>query len=185
MKESVYSFETETGVTVWIRPMLPTDAANLIELFKHLGADSRYQRFQLAATEPKEELILREARRIADLAPDKGMGWLAFAADPENEGDFIPIGGMRYLWVEPGVAEASLTVRDDMQRQGIGRRLMIFMLDHGRQHGVEKITADVERNNLGMWRLLHHSPVPFERTTEGNYTHIELDLSQWQPEPAL
>jgi acetyltransferase len=186
MKDATYSFQTQTGTTVWVRPLIATDTAHLVELFDHLGADSRYQRFQLAATEPKEELIWREARRIAEIDPDKGMGWLVFTADPENEGEFIPVAGMRYMLVEPGLAEASLTVRDDMQRQGIGRQLMAYMLDYARQHGVERIAAAVQRNNLGMWRLLQHSPVPFTRAPEGNYTHVELDLREWQFEsPAI
>jgi GNAT superfamily N-acetyltransferase len=182
MKDATCSFETKTGLTVWLRPMRPTDAAHLVELFEHLGAESRYQRFQLAATAPKEELIWREARRLAAIDPDKGMGWLAFIADPQDPNQFVPIGGMRYMMVEAGLAEASLTVRDDMQRQGIGTRLMIYMLTYARQQGVERMMAMIQRANLGMWRLLDHSPVPFKRTPEGNYTHIELDLRVWQPD---
>lgn len=182
MKDATYSFETKTGLTVWLRPIRPTDAAHLVELFEHLGAESRYQRFQLAATAPKEELIWREARRLAAIDPEKGMGWLAFIADPQDPNQFVPIGGMRYMMVEAGLAEASLTVRDDMQRQGIGTRLMIYMLTYARQQGVERMMAMIQRANLGMWRLLDHSPVPFKRTPEGNYTHIELDLRVWQPD---
>ena len=184
MKDATYSFQTRTGMTVWVRPLVAADAAHLVELFDHLGADSRYQRFQLAATEPKEELIWREARRIADVDLEKGVGWLAFAADPENEDELIPIGGMRYMTVEPGLAEASLTVRDDMQRQGIGSQLMLFMLDYARRHGVERMAAVVQRNNLGMWRLLNHSPVPITRQSEGGgYANVELDLREWPVQP--
>jgi GNAT superfamily N-acetyltransferase len=183
MKEATFSFELADGATVWVRPLLPVDAPILVELFAHLGAESRYNRFQVAATEPKEELIWREARRLATISPDEGMGWLAFVADPEREGAFLSVGGMRYLFVEPGVAEASLTVRDDMQRRGIGQRLMFYMLDYARQHGVKRMTAVVQRNNLGMWRLLNHSPVPLKRVPDGGYTHVELDLQEWA-EPA-
>jgi GNAT superfamily N-acetyltransferase len=179
MKEATFSFKLEDEATIWLRPLVPTDAPFLVELFEHLGADSRYNRFQLASTEPKEELVWREARRLAAIDPDKGMGWLAFMADPEQEGEFMPIGGMRYMIVEPGQAEASLTVRDDMQRRGIGRRLMLYMLDYARQRGVEQMTAVIQRNNLGMWRLLNHSPVPLQRTSEGSYTHVKLDLREW------
>lgn len=172
--ESVYTFETKKGHPAWIRPLQADDTPLLIELFAYMSPESRYQRFQYASTEPDPEFVWREAEKLARIGPEQGAAWLAFVDFPEHTG--VPAGGVRYMFVSEGVAELAVTVRDDMQRLGIGSHLLRFALRQAREQGVRRLVAQVRRDNKAVWQLLRSLEIPFERTHEGSNSYVEVEL---------
>jgi L-amino acid N-acyltransferase YncA len=65
---------------------------------------------------------------------------------------------------ERASAEVIITVRDDYQKKGIGRELLLRLISLARAQGVTGLTAQVLADNVAMLRLL--------RSLEG----IEYDI---------
>lgn len=177
MKNSfVHTIYTNNDQPVKIRPLLADDAHHLVDLFNHMGPTSRYLRFNLALTNPDPELVWSEARRLAQIDPEKDGAWLAFCELPDQPD--APIAGVRYMRIDHQVAEASLAVRDDMQNQGIGTGLLKFLLERAREAGIQQLVATAQRGNRPLWHLLNKVSLKMEFDSEGGYTTMIAHLAE-------
>jgi RimJ/RimL family protein N-acetyltransferase len=167
------------GLVVRVRPERPGDGPLLVELFDRLSADSRYLRFSKSLTRPDPAQIKQEAERLARLEPPAEMAWLAFA-DVAHQPDVL-IGAVRYAPVGPGAAELAITVRDDMQRQGIGTALLRFVCEQARAQGLNRLVAVFRSDNRAVWALVRLSPYPTQVRLDGGEVTIELDLTKQLP----
>lgn len=172
--EIVHTFQAADGTTIRLRPLKPGDAKHLVDLFDHMGPESRFLRFNLALNDPDPKLIWSEAQRMAQVAPGDGA-WLAFADLPDQPD--APVGGVRFVRMEADTAEASLAVRDDMQSKGIGTEMLRFLMRQARAAGIKKLTAMAQRANRPLWRILQKAPLEITRRSEGPQTVIEADLT--------
>jgi acetyltransferase len=170
-----HTFHTKDGDLLRLRPLQPEDAHHLVDLFDHMGPESRFLRFNLALTNPDRELVWSEARRLAEIDPERDGAWLAFAQLSDNKE--VPVGGARYMRIDEYSAEASLAVRDDMQNKGIGYELMGFLISRARLAGVKKLVATVQRNNRPIFHLLSKTDLHLEYESEGGYTTITAFLN--------
>ena len=88
------------------------------------------------------------------------------------------IGGARFIVTGPGIAEASLTVRDDFQGQGIGTELLRLLIVEAQKS--RRPHAGGRRPGLESVRVPHASP-PRSRgqsSTHAGETHLEIDLGE-------
>ncbi|HSG17680.1 MAG TPA: GNAT family N-acetyltransferase [Anaerolineae bacterium] len=174
--EGLHTFQAKDGLVLWFRPLTVEDAHHLVDLFEHMGPESRFLRFNLALPNPDPELIWSEARRLSRLDPERDGAWLVFADLPDQ--DDAPVGGVRYVRLDDETAEASLAVRDDMQRKGIGGEMLRFLVEQARAAGVQRLVATVQRGNRPLWHLLQSSGLEIEMASEGSYTNIAVELTQ-------
>jgi len=158
-----------------IRPLKPEDARYLVNLFEHMGQESRYLRFNLALTDPSPDLVWAEAERLARIDPEQDGAWLVFADLPDQPE--APIAGARFVRTDETTAEVSIAVRDDMQNQGVGSHLLPFVIEQARVAGVCKLTAAIQRNNRPLWYLLKRSGLKLEITYDGSTAVVETDLA--------
>lgn len=163
------------GRTIWFRPLLPDDAPFLVEIFEQMSFQSRYSRFNQSLDEPDIERVWHEAEQIAQAVAVNSRGVIAFVDTPGRHD--VPVGAARYVRIAADVAELAVSVRDDYQRQGIGRRLVELLIEQARRDGIRRLTALVQNDNKGIWAMLNHLPVALERKTEGSYTEVSLDLA--------
>jgi RimJ/RimL family protein N-acetyltransferase len=170
-----YRFRDRDGLEIRVRPETPADAAHLVDLFGHLGPTSRYLRFSKVMDDPDPARVLAEAERLAQLGPPRDMAWLAFA-DVPDEPD-APIAGARYDRLSPDTAELAISVRDDMQRRGIGSELLRFITEKARQEGIHRLVATFRAENRGVWALLKHSPYPVTREIHDAEVDAVIDLT--------
>lgn len=173
---SEYRFADRTGLEIRVRPETPKDAAHLVDLFGHLSPTSRYLRFSKAMDDPSPERVRAEAERLAQLGPPRDMAWLAFADLPGEPNE--PIAGARYDRVSADTAEVAISVRDDMQRRGIGSELLRFITEKARQEGFRRLVATYRAENRGIWAMLKHSPYPVTRELHGSEVDAVIDLSE-------
>ena len=178
------TLHTRSGLEVRVRKEIPGDAPYLLALFESLSPDSRFLRFSKVMDDPNPEQVRAEAERLADTAlPPIDSGWLAFVdlpGEPET-----PIASVRYVLREPGVAELAISVRDDLQRQGIGTRLLQFAMEKARQDGIRQMVASFRSNNRGVWRLLRRSPYPVTLRLHGSEAEAIIDLTADRPPQAV
>ncbi len=167
------TFKTKKGVTVRIRPLLPSDTPHLVDIFEHMSADSRYSRFYQPLDHVAPERVWREAEAIAH-TPQQ-VGFIAFA-DLPGQPD-APVGAARYVCTGDDVAEAAVSVRDDMQGQGVGTQLLALLAEEARARDVHKLTALVQNSNKAIVRVLNRMPYQYERTAVGADIELALDLT--------
>lgn len=174
-RDDWYQFSTRDGLLVRVRPEEEGDTPYLVDLFNRLSADSRYLRFSKSMVDPDPERVRAEAERLAHLGPPQEMAWLAFADLPDQYN--APVGGVRYSMNGPDSAELAISVRDDLQRRGIGSELLKFACAQARQQGIRTLTALFRSENKAIWALVRHSPFPATTVVNGSEISLTIDLS--------
>jgi GNAT superfamily N-acetyltransferase len=169
-----HTFQAKDGTLIEVRPMQREDAVHLIDIFDHMGLDSRYTRFNMAMPTPEPERVQQEAAEMVDFERPESDGWLAFADLPD--GPDTPVAGIRYIHTGPGEAEIALSVRDDMQNKGIGTALFTYLLEQAKEAGISRLVGLAQRNNPPLFQLLNNVPYPVKRTPDGSYVHLEVSL---------
>ncbi|MGB3716833.1 MAG: GNAT family N-acetyltransferase [Candidatus Promineifilaceae bacterium] len=169
-----HSFYSKANHLVKVRPMQPEDAHHLVDLFEHMGPDSRYLRFNLTLTNPDSEAVWERAKRMARVDPERDGAWLAFTDLPDQSD--APVAGARYIRIDQETAEAALAVRDDMQNQGIGSELLAYLAERAREAGIRKMVAIVQGANRSLLHILQNSSLKVTFESEGSYTTIVAEL---------
>jgi acetyltransferase len=172
------SFRTRDGLEVRVRQEQAGDAGHLVQLFQNLGPASRYSRFSKDATHADPAAIQHRAEELARQEPPHDMAWLAFANLP-GEPDAV-LAAARYMRLagEEDTGELAISVRDDMQRRGIGGQMLRFLLEQARAGGMRRLVANFLATNQGVWGLLRHSPYQVHTRLDGPMTHAVIDLTQ-------
>jgi len=110
------------GTPVIVRPLIEEDRPLVVEAYRRLSPDARYQRFWTRTGEMLGELMLD---RLIDQNPEKHVTWVLL--DPSRQ--FPGVGGASWWRTpeKPGEAEISTMVLDDDQSRGIGTLLLAVM----------------------------------------------------------
>lgn len=87
-----------------------------------------------------------------------------------------PIGVARWMSADDGPPELSVTVIDAYQGIGVGSRLMDHLLVLARRRGVNRIIADVLRENLGMRALVNRYRAVVQRGTDPLVVRYRIDV---------
>lgn len=170
------SFDTKTGMTVQVRPLRPDDAPSLVDIFEHLGPESRYNRFLQPVDNVGIDRIWAEAENIANLVTAGSYGLIAFADLPQHAG--APVGAARYVKMDSTQAELAISVRDDLHGQGIGGNLLRLLISHAVTEGIEQLVGTVQNSNTGLWAILKKTGFRLERQLEGNSSLITLHIRE-------
>jgi acetyltransferase len=93
------------------------------------------------------------------------------AAGPE----IIGVGRLSRLH-DVNEAEFALTVSDQWQRSGLGTRLLTLLVQAGRDERLERITAIMLADNLGMQRVARKVGFTLRHAGEADEFHAELVL---------
>lgn len=172
-KTAIDTFEMRNGLAVRVRPLTPEDTAYLVNIFEHMSADSRYSRFHQPLENISPERVWREAEAITHMSEQ--VGFIAFADLPDQLN--VPVGAARYVLVGDKVGEAAVSVRDDMQGQGIGSQLMSLLAEEARLRGLHKLQATIQTSNKAIIRVLNRLSYPHTRTSVGPDAEVLLDLT--------
>jgi RimJ/RimL family protein N-acetyltransferase len=139
------------GTVVTLRHVRPEDAAELQRAFERLSPESRYRRFFGGMARLSDEAV----RYLTEVDGHDHVAIVATYESPDLKGE-RGVGVARFVRMreEPAVAEAAITVVDDMQRKGLGRALAIALTDAARERGVRTFRADVLADNEPMLAIL-------------------------------
>jgi acetyltransferase len=124
-----------------IRGLVASDGLAVAFLSRHLGEQSRYQRF----LRPTHALAPDDLARLVDIDHWHREGLIAFSPVPR-----APIAIASYHRAARfDVAELAVTVADDWQRHGIGTALMAALRDRAMSAGIRRFTATMLWGNRG------------------------------------
>ena len=154
------------GSTLRLRAPVAEDADALLEFFSGLSERSRYLRFHgFAALGPKLIEPLLE--------PDwHERGALVGSLD----GRIVAVAN----WVrlrDPAVAEVAFTVGDDVQRRGIGTRLLEQLAARAAEAGIEEFLAEVMHENNTMLNVFRDAGFAVTRSGEGGELEIRFAIA--------
>jgi RimJ/RimL family protein N-acetyltransferase len=126
---------------ITIRELVPGDRALLAATFDRLSQRSRYLRFLT----PLPALPERTLDALVDVDGSEHVALIAL-----HRGECI--GVVRYVRdrEDRGLADFAVTVADAHQGRGLGRRLIVALLDVAAASGLRALTFDLHPDNLVM-----------------------------------
>lgn len=164
----------KNGTRVRLRLIGPADRANLLAGFQRLSPQSRYWRF----FSPMPKLPEKTLQLL--LQTD---GWDHLAVGAEKDGragraDRAIVGVARYFRVndQPDTAEVAVAVVDELQGLGLGRVLLLALVDAARERKIEKFRAQVLPGNERMRSLLREAGVHGVSAPGQGYVAYEFPL---------
>ncbi len=168
------TMETNSGRPFRVRPLREDDIAHLVQIFEHMGPDSRYQRFGRPLPNPSPRYVWRQAENISQTAVQPhNFGLIAFAADD------LPIASARYVALaEPYTAEFAISVRDDWQGMGVGRKLLHLLITAAKTRGVQTLVASIQSDNEAMWSVARQLPQAARHRPADDIYNLQVDLTQ-------
>jgi len=142
------SYSPIYGQAINIRPMRPEDLDIETEFVDGWSAETRYNRLFSASRRTTPER-LKKITRI-DYARDMALIATLMLEDRE-----VQIGVARYVRREDNkTCEFALSVADAWQHRGIGRALMLNLIDYAAAAGIETIVGDVLASNAPMLHFM-------------------------------
>jgi len=131
-----FELELRDGTPVIVRPLLEEDRAAVVEVYRRLSPEARYQRFWTHTGEMIGDAMLD---RLLEQNPARHETWAVL--DPARE--FPGIGGASW-WrdvAKPDEAEISALVLDDDHGRGIGTLLLAVMWLSAFRAGLEHLVG--------------------------------------------
>jgi acetyltransferase len=165
----VTQWKLKDGTPVVLRPVKPEDETLFQELFKSFSEDTmRFRFFQIIKDVTHEFLT-----RLCNIDYDREM---AIAAETQ-QGKRRIIGAVRLI-LEPGrnCGEFAVVVGDEWQGQGLGSKLLDYIIDIGKDVKLEEIYGYVVSDNVKMIHLCTNKGFKMEPGEEGISTAV-LKLS--------
>ena len=143
----VSAWQPAGGPEVMVRPVRPEDAEMERAFVRKLSPESRYFRFMDTLRELTPAMLVR----FTQIDYDREM---AFVATVRGSGGEDEIGVCRYVANPDGEScEFAIVIADDWHRKGLGRRLMMQLIDVARARGLRSMIGHVLAENRGMLSL--------------------------------
>ena len=141
----------EDGTRITVRPIQPDDRDELQRAYRATSAETKYLRFLGVVG----ELSPKTLAYLTDVDQENHVALVATMTSPDLKTE-RGVGVARFIRLasDPSVAEAAITVADDMQRRGIGTLLARELERAARERGVRVIRADVLAGNRTMRSIL-------------------------------
>lgn len=136
-----------SDVRIRIRALSRDDVEPLRAVFAGMSARSRYLRFHT----PMPRLTAPTQRLLTDI---DGVRHAAVVAEAATGHAWRPVGIGRLIAIADGVAEVAFEVVDDLQRHGVGRRLLFALRDRACALGYRQVVGLVLPENRGAAALL-------------------------------
>jgi acetate---CoA ligase (ADP-forming) len=156
------------GSTLRLRAPVAADAPALLAFFEALSPQSLYQRFH-GMRHVGPSLV------TPVLDPDwtESGALIGTLSDADGAERIVALASYVRL-CGPARAEVAFAVADDMQRRGIGTRLLERLAARAAAAGIERFVAEVLPGNRQMLQVFEH--VGFEATRELDQGEIEVEF---------
>ncbi len=160
------------GRALTIRPIKPQDQRLELAFLEHLSPQTRYQRL----LSPRK-LLPGELQRLTNIDYRQEMALVALLGVPMQR---HMVGVARYvLDANQEACDFAIVIADELQGQGLGRRLLSSLLDAAHQAGVKHMQGITLASNSGMLRLARK--LGFQTLPEpgdASVLRLSLDLAQ-------
>ena len=170
-----------SGESVRLRLIRPSDKAAMRRAFGELSALSRHKRFFAA----KQTLTDAELRYFTET---DGWDHFALAAvivhENGEEGDGLGIARCIRFADDPECAEVAITVIDRMQGKGIGRALLQRLITSAVERGIKRFRFECLAHNQEMQHLVRTVCQVVDSRSDGEIMIVETRLPE-QPKETV
>ncbi len=167
---------TRDGQMVRMRHIVQGDAKLLVDLFHNLSERTKWLRFFSPVGIPAEQLW-DEATRLSEIDPRVQAALIATIEDNEVE-RAVAVARLIRNDRLADTAEVAIVVRDDFQRNGIGRIIFDLLVQVALVQDIKRLYAITLPENFGMQRLARGLGLPVTvRVQDGDMT-ITIHLQE-------
>jgi len=170
------------GRQVTVRAGVGSDAAEIVQAFDRLSADSKYSRFMA------HKKRLNPAALERGLHPDPGQAFVFVATVPAGDGIDI-VGAAQYVRAndnDDGLCEFAITVAEDWRGSGLAAHLLARLVRQSRRDGyraMEGLVIAGNRPMLDLARRLRFLATPVAE--DATVTRVGRQLARAKrPQPA-
>jgi len=173
------SYSPIYGQAISIRPMLPADLDIETEFVQSWSAETRYNRLFSAGSYTSPERL----KKITRIDFTRDMALIATMMLEDKE---VQIGVARYVRRDDDrTCEFALTVADAWQHRGIGRALMLNLIDTAAAAGIETMVGDILSTNKPMLHFMSSLGFSVEFSPDGpEIRHVSKRLAPGAPPAA-
>ena len=170
----------KNGNEVMLRPIKPEDEELWLEMFKNFSEEAvRYRFFQILKDTPHEVRV-----RYCNIDYDREM---AIVAEIAQEGKKKILGVSR-ISIEPNgkTGEMAFIVADKWQGQGLGTKMVDYLLEIAKEMGVEEVYSIMLSDNQRALHLTQKMGFQIEYLPDGNVKGtLSLKEEIREPKPQL
>lgn len=161
------------GTAVTIRPISPEDEPLVVKFHEPLSEESIYLRY-FHLMKLKTRVAHDRLSRVCFIDYDRAIALVAEHDDPQTgEAQILGIGRLSKSHSNND-AEFSMLVSDRHQSLGLGTELLRRLVEFGRDEGLERITAEILPQNVGMQRVAEKVGFHLQRRPDFIKAEIEL-----------
>jgi acetyltransferase len=164
-------FRLKDGTDIFVRPVRPSDAQQMIDLFDDLSPETIYLRFFSPIKRISRSMLIK----LTQIDYDREIALIAFSG-PEQERKIL--GVARIIFLPDGRhAEFAIVLADAWQGKGIGGKLLHHALVCAAAYGIEEVWGPVISSNTGMLRLGEKLGFRVERDMDTSEYRLAIELS--------
>lgn len=161
------------GTNIKFRPIHPTDASRMRDLFHKLQNAAVDYRFGWDMNRMPQKQI----QDFVYIDHRKEIGIVGTIPNPaRTEEEIIAYGGY-YLNDRTNRSEIALVVQDEWQNRGIGSFIIKYLSRIAKMDGIRGFTADVQADNKKMQSVMHKLDGKVESVQDGNVFNMNTDFS--------
>jgi RimJ/RimL family protein N-acetyltransferase len=153
------------GGLAYLRPVLPSDQADLASLHARMSEGSRYLRYFGARRKLPDSELTRSC--CVDYA--SRMAFVAFV-----QGRLVA--HACYTATGNGAAEVAFHVEDAQQGRGLGTLLLEQLAAYAHEHGLRRFTATVLPHNRRMIEVFRDAGFPRSASCEAGVLDVVLEI---------
>lgn len=169
------NFQTGDGTHVFLRPVKPSDAQEMIDLFCDLSPETIYLRFFSPIKRISRSMLIR----MTQIDYDREIALIAFAGSKQEK---KIVGVARVIFVPDGRrAEFAVVLADAWQGKGLGKKLLHHALMCAKAYGIQQVWGPVITSNTGMLGLGERLGFRVERDPESAEYKLIIDLDGLKP----
>ena len=159
---------TKTGIKLLLRPVKISDVYLLQDFFSLLSKDSLYSRYHSA----RKVMTYEQLQNFITIDYRKEMIILALLNNNGIE-EVVGMGEYR-ITGNSLIADIALTVRDDFQNLGIGRKMFSYLTQLARNEGILGFTADVLADNTSLNNMSENIGIEIEKNISYGICNLRM-----------
>jgi len=158
---------------VLIRPIRPEDEPNHHVFISKLSAeDIRFRFFGLVGELPHSEMA-----RLTQIDYDREMAFVAVLIDEDGNATEDTLGVVRTVTDSDNEnAEFAVVVRSDLKRTGLGKKLMLKIIEYSDSRHTAKVVGQVLTDNSRMLKFVEGLGFKRVKYVESDIVEVALDL---------
>ncbi len=165
------SLQLRDGRSYRLRPLIPSDTDRLVEFFRTLSPATIRQRYGYLI----HHMSTQEAHRLLAVDPAAELALGIFEDAAGGSEALCAIG--RLVHAPDGrSAECAFLVHDRKRRLGMASRLLFYLRAAGRRRGLQRLFAQVRRENRAMLEVFLHHGAQVHFAPDADYVEIDIPV---------